>query len=296
MNPEQELRQYMTSRAQHTFAKPFAFTGVGIHSGELATVTVNPAPENTGIVFIKSGIGNNEGIVEAKWNNVVETHLCTVIANKNGHKIHTIEHLMAALYAFGIDNASIVIDGNEVPTMDGSSRDFMIAFESVGKIQQDRQRTEIVILESIEIKRENKIVRLSPSNETKFTFDADFSNKGLPKQKYSVDLTCDSFKKEIMSARTFGFHEEVTQLKKLGFARGGSLQNAILVKDGKVLNEEGLRYKDEFVRHKVLDSVGDTYLAGHRIRGHYYGNRSGHSLNNQLLRLLFSDPSTYCYM
>lgn len=292
---ETSLREYISQRSQHTLKSSATFTGVGIHSGQKTTITVNPCPENAGIFFVKNGAKQGENLVEALWNKVVDTHLCTVISNDFGNKVATIEHLMAALAACQIDNAAITIDGDEVPTMDGSSKEFIETFEEVGYANQNVYRKEIIILDEIQISRNDKWAKIEPYDGAMFNFEIDFEKKNMDKQHYQVELTKDNFIKEISQARTFGFFEEVSQLRKLGFAKGGSLNNAIVVKHGKVLNNEGLRFPDEFVRHKILDAIGDLYLAGCPIRGRFTGNCSGHSLNNQLLRLLFADVSSFCY-
>lgn len=294
---EQELKDYVDSKAQHTLAKSVFFSGVGVHSGLQSKIIVNPSEANTGIRFIKDSVPVVESSLNAIWDNVTDTKLCTVISNQYGHKIHTIEHLMAALSALGIDNACICMCGNdEIPILDGSSKEFFDRFKSAGLEKQYACKKEIVILETIEIRHENKIVGFSPCDRYEFDVEVDFSSKGISKQRFLFELTADNFENELASARTFGFHEDVSSLKKLGLLNGGSLNNAILVKEGKIVNQEGLRYADEFVRHKTLDAVGDMFLAGCRIRGKYFGKCSGHYLNNQLLRLLFSSPSAYMYL
>ena len=290
---EKELRQYLEKSSQHTLKDSVKFTDVGIHSGEPATIIINPAPINSGITFVRSDV---KGLpkIKALWKNVSETRLCTTISN-GSVKVSTIEHLMSALSACQIDNALITIDNEEVPIIDGSAKEFTDSFVSVGIESQPYFRKELIILEEVEIRRGNRWVKLAPNSESKFSFEIDFDNSVIEKQYHKLTLNQEEYAKNIAAARTFGFYEEITQLKKLGFAKGGSLSNAIVVSDDKILNEEGLRFPNEFVRHKLLDAIGDMYLAGCPIRGEYVGNCSGHAMNNQLLRLLFQDPSSFCY-
>jgi UDP-3-O-[3-hydroxymyristoyl] N-acetylglucosamine deacetylase len=280
---------------QHTLRGPAECSGVGVHSGEKVTLRLLPAPENTGIVFIRTDLVNGARMIAARWDNVVDTRLCTVIGNAHGTRIATIEHLMAALHAAGIDNAFIEIDGAEVPVMDGSSDPFVFLIEMAGIVQQDAPRKVIEVLAPIEIVAEGKHARLTPAPESRFSFEIDFGQSPISRQRYDFTLSPDGFKSEIGRARTFGFFEEVEQLRELGFARGGSLDNAIVIKDDQVMNEDGLRYANEFVRHKLLDAVGDLSLAGAVISGHFEGYCSGHALNNQLLRAMFADKSAWRY-
>ncbi len=275
---------------QRTLRGAAECSGIGVHSGEKVHMRLLPAPENTGIVFIRTDLLNGARTIPARWDHVVETRLCTVIGNDHGGKVATIEHLMAALRAYEIDNAIIEIDGAEVPVMDGSSDSFVFLIEMAGIVTQNAPRRAIEIIRPVEISAAGKLARLMPANESRFSLEIDFDRKAIATQSYDFVLSADGFKSELSRARTFGFYEEVDQLQKQGFARGGSLHNAIVIKDDQVLNEEGLRYTDEFVRHKVLDAVGDLALAGAPIMGHFHGHCSGHAINNQLLRALFADP------
>lgn len=282
-----------TRPLQRTLRGTAECSGIGVHSGEKVTIRLLPAPENTGIVFIRTDLLNGARHIPARWDHVIDTTLCTVIGNAHGGKVATIEHLMAALNAFGVDNALIEIDGPEVPVMDGSSSSFVFLIEIAGVVEQKALRREIEILAPVEIKHGSKIARLTPAVESRFSFEIEFNRAPISRQNYEFALSPDSFKSEISRARTFGFFEEVDQMVKAGFARGGSLDNAIVIKDDRVMNEHGLRYTDEFVRHKLLDAVGDLALAGARIRGHFHGYCSGHAMNNQLLRALFADSSAW---
>lgn len=281
----------MKTRTQHTIQKIVQFNGVGIHSGQPVNMTIYPSPPNTGIKFFLKKDGTTEEVL-ASYNNVCETHLCTGIGS-NGKKILTIEHLMAALNAKHIDNAFIELDGNEIPVMDGSSVDFFNDLDNIGTVSQEKHRKELVVLKEVKIDLGDKSAALLPFDGRIFQFFINFKNSFIKEQSFSFDLEQDSFLDSIARARTFGFFEEISLLKNLGFAKGGSLENAVVIKDDKVMNEEGLRFHDEFVRHKILDAIGDLYTAGMPIRGKFIGKCSGHSLNNQLLKLLFSDENNF---
>ena len=278
---------------QRTLRRSVMCEGVGVHSGEKVRLRLLPAPENTGIVFIRTDLKNGARVIPARWDHVVETQLCTVIGNAAGGRVATIEHLMAALAAYGLDNALIEIDGPEVPVMDGSAEAFVALLDDGGFKKQKATRRVIEILTPVEVTHNGKIARLSPSVEARYSFDIDFNRVAVGHQSHAVTLSPDDFRDEISRARTFGFYEEVDQLRKMGFARGGSLENAIVIKDDKILNADGLRYENEFVRHKILDAIGDLALAGLPIRGHFHGVCSGHALNNRLLHALFAQPTAF---
>ncbi|MGE3622483.1 MAG: UDP-3-O-acyl-N-acetylglucosamine deacetylase [Bdellovibrionales bacterium] len=275
---------------QRTLRGTASCSGIGVHSGDKVAMRLVPAPEDTGVVFIRTDLKNGARRIEARWDNVVDTRLCTVIGNKSGARVATIEHLMAALRAYDIDNVYVEIDGAEVPVMDGSSDYFVFLIEMAGIQTQKTPRRVIEVLRPVEIRSGNKLARFTPAQESRFSFDIEFNRKPIKDQSYEFTLSPNGFKSEISRARTFGFFEEVDMLRQQGLARGGSLQNAIVIKDEKILNEDGLRYADEFVRHKLLDAVGDLALAGAPILGHFHGYCSGHALNNQLLHALFADP------
>jgi len=278
---------------QHTLGSVVQCSGVGVHSGDKVTMRFVPAAADTGIVFVRTDLKNGARAIPALWSNVVDTQLCTVIGNSHGGRVATIEHLMAALRAASIDNALIEIDGAEVPVMDGSADPFLFLIEMAGVVEQTAPRREIVILKPVEVAANGKRAVLTPADNQQFRFDIAFNRAPIQNQSFDFTLSHAGFKNQIGRARTFGFFEEVDQLRKLGFARGGSLQNAIVIKDNAILNEDGLRYGDEFVRHKLLDAIGDLALAGAPIRGEFYGNCSGHALNNQLLRALFAAPDSW---
>jgi UDP-3-O-[3-hydroxymyristoyl] N-acetylglucosamine deacetylase len=286
----------VTERAfQQTLAGEIACTGIGVHSGQKVSMRLLPAEANVGIAFIRTDLLNGARRIEARWDNVVDTRMCTVIANQAGSRVATIEHLMAALSAYGIDNATIEIDGAEVPVMDGSSDAFVELIEQIGVAQQKTPRRMIEILAPVEVTQDSKYAKLLPAIEQRFSCEIDFDNSLISRQSYELTLSPLGFKSEIGRARTFGFFEEVDQMRKMGLARGGSLENAVVIKGDQVMNEGGLRYDDEFVRHKLLDAVGDMALAGAPIRGHFNSYCPGHALNNRLLRALFADDAAWRY-
>lgn len=281
------------SRYQKTLRGIAQCSGIGVHSGEKVTLRLLPADPNTGIVFIRTDLKNGARAVPARWDYVVETQLCTVIGNSHGGKVATIEHLMAALRAAEIDNAVIEVDGPEVPVMDGSADSFVFLIEMAGIVEQKSPRREIIILKPVEFSANGKRVSLTPSDETSFSVEISFDKKLIQSQQYDFTLSRAGFKNEVSRARTFGFFEDVEKMLKLGFMRGGSLENAVVIKDEVVMNEDGLRFADEFVRHKMLDAIGDLSLAGAPIRGHFSGYCTGHAMNNKLLHTLFADKDAW---
>lgn len=281
------------AKRQHTLGMPVHCSGVGVHTGAAVNMRLLPSHPNTGIVFVRTDLNNGARIIPARWDRVVDTQLSTVIGNGEGGLVATIEHLMAALRAFDIDNALIEIDGPEVPVMDGSSAVFVQLLNSVELQEQNATRREIVVLKPVEVRGNGKSVRLEPCPVSCFSFDIAFTQELIREQHYDFTMTRNSFIRDISRARTFGFFEEIEHLRKLGFARGGSLDNAIVIKGDTVMNDGGLRYVDEFVRHKLLDAIGDMALAGAPLRGRFHGNCSGHSMNNQLLHALFADPEAW---
>jgi UDP-3-O-[3-hydroxymyristoyl] N-acetylglucosamine deacetylase len=258
-------------------------------------MTLYPAPTDTGIVFRRTDPAGLGMEVQAHVDNVVDARLGTAIGDAEGRTLATIEHLMAALCGVGIDNALIEVAGPEVPVMDGSAAPFVFLIECAGIVQQDAPRRYIEVLKPIDVDGGTKTASLSPDTVFSLDFEIDFDSAAIGNQEMSVQLINGTFKGEISRARTFGFAQEVDQMRKMGLALGGSLDNAVVVGDGIVLNEEGLRYRDEFVRHKILDSIGDLYLAGAPLHARFSGFRSGHALNHDLLRALFADPTAWRY-
>jgi UDP-3-O-[3-hydroxymyristoyl] N-acetylglucosamine deacetylase len=271
---------------QQTLKDKLEFSGVGLHSGKTITMTIRPADAETGIVFHRVDL-NPPVSIEAIAANVVNTRLSTTIG-KEGAAVSTIEHLMAALYGCGIDNAHIDIDGQEVPIMDGSAAPFVTALQQAGTKILSRPRKYLVVKKEVTIVDGDKKITITPSRYFRISFDMRFNHPVVSNQFKSMKFEEDTFATEYASARTFGFLAEVETLKANGLARGGSLENAVVIGDEGILNEEGLRFEDEFVRHKILDSTGDFYLAGYRILGHVKAFKSGHDLNHKAVTELLA--------
>lgn len=282
-----------TSVSQHTLRNSFTVTGVGVHSGAPATLTVRPAPADTGIMFVRTDVQDKNNIIPARWNAVVDTRLCTVLGNKAGVTVSTVEHLLSAFAALGVDNAIVEIDGPEIPIMDGSAAKFVAALDKVGLQRLSEHRRVLIIKKTVSYQEGDKEVFLAPAESQYFGFEIAFDNPVIGRQKFTHQLKEEAYRQEISPARTFGFLHEVEALRKMGLARGGSLDNAIVVDGDKVLNPDGLRFKNEFVRHKILDAIGDIYLIGLQLIGHYHGVKAGHAMNNKILHVLFSQPDAY---
>jgi len=283
----------LSSFHQHTVKTGFSVSGVGVHSGATATLTVKAAPENTGIIFIRTDILDRQNDIPARWDNVTETKLCTVLSNRAGVSVSTVEHVLSAFAALGLDNAVVEIDGPEVPIMDGSADAFVAALDAAGLKRQKAARRAIRIRKPVTCLDGDKEVTLSPANGQVFSFEVEFQNALIGRQEYTHTMTPAAYRQDIARARTFGFLHEVEMLRKIGLARGGSLDNAIVIDGGKVLNPGGLRFRDEFVRHKILDAVGDLYLAGLPIIGHYHGVKAGHAMNSRLVHALMADKTAF---
>lgn len=284
----------LNDHLQHTLRNRISCTGIGLHSGAKVSLTLHPAEPDTGIVFVRGDLDGERAIVPATWRHVVDTTLCTAIANDDGVRVATIEHLMAALHGCGVDNAIIEVGGAEVPIMDGSAAPFVFLVECAGLAPQDQPRRLLRIRRKVEVQNAAGRASLAPAKEFSLGFEIEYDNKLIARQRINV-RPLDIFKTEICRARTYGFEHEVEALRARGLARGGSLDNAVVVSGDTVLNKDGLRYRDEFVRHKALDAMGDLYLAGGRILGHFEGQRAGHGLNNALLRALFADASAWTW-
>lgn len=289
--PQTEITPGAAPVMQTTIATPATVEGVGLHSGNPVRMTLVPAQPDTGIVFVRTDLGGAE--VPARWDRVTDTMLCTRITGDSGVHVGTVEHLMAALAGCRIDNLRVELDGAEVPIMDGSSEAFVAMIDQAGVAELATERRAIKILKTVEVVQDGKLARLEPSARFEVNFEIDFDHAAIGRQERGLTFVNGAFRSQISRARTFGFLHEVEHLQKLGLAKGGSLDNAIVVgKDG-ILNDGGLRFDDEFVRHKILDSVGDLYLAGAPILGRFHGVRAGHALNNSLLHALFSDPDAW---
>lgn len=278
---------------QQTLKSAIHCRGVALHSGARVAMTLHPAASDTGIVFRRSDCAGAE--IRATWQNTVEQALCTKLDDGEGLTIATVEHLMAALAGLEIDNAVIEIDGGEVPVMDGSAAPFVFLLECAGTARQDAPRRAIKILKPITVSESGRSATLTADDGLSMSFAIDFATDAINRQDITIAIDPDSFKSDIARARTFGFLHEADQMRAAGLARGASLENAVVISGHRVLNHEGLRYVDEFVRHKVLDALGDLYLAGAPLVGHFRGVRSGHALNRRLLEALFADPSAWCY-
>lgn len=258
-------------------------------------MTLLPAPPNTGIIFRRTDTDGNGLEVAALVENVVDDRMCTTLGDGEGATIATVEHLMAALCGCGIDNLYVEVEGSELPIMDGSAAPFVFLIECAGIVEQDAPRRVIKILKPVRVEDEDRQVELLPGDGFSIDFEIEFESDAIGRQDMSVDLVNGTFKGELSRARTFGFIEEVDQLRAMGLALGGSLDNAVVVSGNEVLNEDGLRYENEFVRHKILDCVGDLYLAGAPIIGHFKGHRSGHALNHSIVRSLLADQGSWRY-
>lgn len=279
---------------QRTLKHEVHCVGIGLHSGKDTKMTLKPAPANTGIVFIRTDITDKHNRIKALYNNVSSTALCTTVSNHIDVSVATIEHLMAALWGCAIDNCLIEINGPEIPIMDGSSEPFVFLIECAGAVEQKQPRKIIEVLKSVDIEENGCRAAIHPADAFGISFEIDFNNhKVVRNQKSHFDAESLSFKNDLCRARTFGFEHEVDKLREMGLALGGSLDNAIVVGKNKVLNEGGLRYEDEFVRHKILDCIGDVFLAGGYLKGHLEGFKSGHGLNNKLLHKFFEDKDAY---
>jgi len=273
---------------QHTLKSEAVLNGTGLHSGADVRMVLRPAPAHSGIVFVREDVTDRDNVVPARWDYVVDTRMCTMIGNKAGVSVGTIEHLMAALRGCGVDNVIVALDGPEVPVMDGSAAPFVALIDETGLQAQDVPRRVIRILREISVEVDGKVARLSPSDGSHFAGSIAFDHPSIGVQERGVQLLNGNFRHDIAAARTFGFLTEVEMLRKNGLALGGSLENAIVLDHDSVMNPEGLRHEDEFIRHKLLDAIGDLYLAGAVIVGSYESNRPGHALNNALLHALFA--------
>ena len=269
---------------ERTISKPVEVVGIGLHKGIPVKLRLEPLEDNSGIVFYRSDKGIS---IPLKPKNVVDTKMATVIG-KDGVVISTIEHLMSAVYSFGIDNLRIVVDNDEIPILDGSAISFVMMIKEAGIKELDSFKKFIKITKSVEIKDNNKFARITPSNNMKFDFEINFDHPVIGRQFYSFNFSTKNYIEEIAKARTFGFLKEVQYLRSIGLALGGSLENAIVLDDKGILNDN-LRYPDEFVRHKILDAIGDMSLLGHNFIGSYEAFASGHHLNHLLTLKVFEE-------
>lgn len=281
----------MSMICQTTIARPTAISGIGLHTGQRINMTLRPAEAGTGIIFHRSIDGRTVAI-EATSANVVDTRMATVLG-KGDVRISTVEHLLAALAAYGVDNLHIDIDGPEVPIMDGSAAPFASIIEEAGQRHLMKSRKFLAIRRPVTVIDGEKRVSIIPSRFFRITFDIAFQHPCIALQQRSVKVSAEGFRRDLASARTFGFLKDVEMLKAAGLARGGSLENAIVVDDERILNPEGLRYQDEFVRHKILDSIGDLSLIGYPILGHVRAFKAGHDVNHQLVQKILDNPECW---
>lgn len=280
---------------QRTIKNTVSCFGIGVHSGKPASITLYPASENTGIQFIRTDITNAYNRIEAKYNFVSNTQMGTTLTNEAGIEVATIEHLMAALWGCKIDNVLIEIDSRETPIMDGSSEPFIFVLECAGVQEQAQPRRFIEIIKEVEVQDRDSYARITPAASFSVSMEIEFASPLIAKQKYNFNEIEKSFKSDIARARTFGFAHEGEALKKMGLAQGASLDNAVVISGNEILNKDGLRYQNEFVRHKMLDFIGDCYLAGAPIIGHVQTYKPGHCINNKLLKQVFADNANWRY-
>ncbi len=277
---------------QNTLVQSVTFTGVGLHSGAPVTMTVHPAPADHGIWFRRTDLVA-DALVPARWDAVVPSKLCTLIANAAGVTVSTIEHIMAALAGSAVHNALIDIDGPEVPILDGSAAPFVAGLLQAGLAPQDAPVRAIKVLKPVEVREGEAVARLVPSEMLEIDFRIEFTDAAIGRQEKVLNMANGAFVRELSDSRTFCRNAEVVAMRERGLALGGTLDNAVVFEGDKVLSPGGLRHADEPVRHKMLDALGDLALAGGPILGRYTGIRAGHALTNRLLRALFADPSAW---
>lgn len=279
--PKENLR---VDYRQRTVREEVTCEGIGLHSGVKVSLTIKPAPVDSGIKFVRTDLPNKP-VIKTCLENIIPSTLSTTVAN-NGYKVSTIEHIMAAFFGLGIDNARVELNGPEVPIMDGSAAPFVFLLKSVGIKEQKTPKQFVLIKKPLTIQDGNRSVNILPSKEIKISYVIEFSHPLIRNQKYELSFSGKDFVNEISRARTFGFLKDYNILRENGLALGGSLDNAIVIDEFRIINEDGLRYKDEFVRHKLLDFIGDLAILGHPIIGHFVVNKSGHFLNQNMLKEL----------
>jgi UDP-3-O-[3-hydroxymyristoyl] N-acetylglucosamine deacetylase len=274
---------------QRTIKKSVEIVGIGLHKGVPVKMTLEPLDADMGIIFYR----NDEAVtIELSPQNVIDTKMATVIG-KDDVIISTIEHLLSAIYAYGIDNLRIVLDNDEIPILDGSSSGYCMLIDEVGIKELDATKKAIKVKKEVSVEMDGKYVKLKPSNHIIYDFSIDFDHPAIGEQDFKFDYSIADYKENISRARTFGFLHEVQYLRSIGLAQGGSLDNAIVLDDQKILNPDGLRYDDEFVRHKILDAIGDMCLLGHTMIGEYNAHAGSHHLNHLLTKKLLENPENY---
>lgn len=280
---------------QRTIKKPVELVGIGLHKGVSVKMILEPLGENCGIVFYRSDLGVS---IPLCADNVIDTTLATVLGvlDENGKpkaKVSTIEHLLSAIYAYGIDNIRVILDNEEVPIMDGSAIGYCMLLEEAGIALQDAPKKAMVIKKAIEVQDGEKFVRIAPNDEMIFDFTINFDHNSIKTQSYKFHYSTQKYKDEIARARTFGFLQEVNYLRSIGLAKGGNLSNCIVLDESGILNKEGLRYKEEFVRHKILDAIGDMSVLGMPLVGTYVSFAGSHKLNHFLTKKILADAKAY---
>lgn len=282
----------MIKSNQKTLKEKIEIQGIGLHNGIKVNLVIKPSDQNTGIIFKRVDVKQNN-IIEADFKNVIEPVLCTKLENENGISVSTVEHLMAAFYGEGIDNALVEVDAPEIPIMDGSAVEFVDAIRSVGFEDQKAPRKFIQVLKKVEVKEGKKFISIEPLNQDLIIdFEIIFSNPLIRTRRKEFKFSIDDLS-AIYNSRTFCLYEDIDNIKRMGLAKGGSLDNAIVVQGDKILNDEGLRNRHEFVYHKILDCLGDIMLSGNRIFGHIKTSQGGHALTNKLLKKFFSDKTNW---
>jgi UDP-3-O-[3-hydroxymyristoyl] N-acetylglucosamine deacetylase len=278
---------------QKTLAQSVSCTGVGVHSGAHTCLTLKPAKANSGYVFIRTDITDKNNRIEGLWHNVADTTLCTVLANTDGVTVGTVEHVLSALAAAGVDNAVIEVNGPEMPIMDGSAAAFLDMIDDAGVKTLAQAKRYLRLKKTVTYTEDDKTVTLSPASTTLWDMVISFDTSLIGRQVYRFDGNLNTYRQNIADSRTFGFLHEVEMMKNMGLARGGSLDNAVVIDKDTVLNPDGLRHSDEFVRHKLLDAIGDIALGGAPLLAHYQGYKAGHALNNKVLRAVFADKTAF---
>ncbi len=280
---------------QQTIARTASLSGVGVHSGKPATLTVRPAGEGAGVVFRRADVSDRDADIPALATKVTTTELGTNMSNDDGVSVATVEHFLAACSGLGIDNIIAELDGPKLPILDGSSRPFVEMLEQAGVTEQGAARRVLKILKPVEVRHGAKLARLSPGEGFEMRVTIDFPTKAIGRQQIRFAMTPGAFARDVAWARTFGFLHQAEQLYAMGKGLGASMDNTVVIEGDAVMNPGGLQADDEFVRHKLLDVIGDLFLAGGQIEGLYEGEQPGHALNNQLLRAVFADATSFAW-
>ncbi|MFP3943804.1 MAG: UDP-3-O-acyl-N-acetylglucosamine deacetylase [Alphaproteobacteria bacterium] len=283
----------MADIRQTTLARAVHCSGTGLHSGAPVNMTLRPAPAGSGVTFLRTDLEGEAARIPVSPDAVSDTMLGTTISNGRGGRVLTIEHLMSAFAGLGVDNVEVALDGEEIPILDGSAAGFVVLVESAGLKRLNKPRRYVRIKRRVVVEDGEKRAVLSPSDACEFEFEIDFPTPVIGRQRYGLKITPAAFKSRVARARTFGFLKDVDALRAMGLAQGGSLDNAIVIDGGRIVNPGGLRFHDEFVRHKLLDALGDLYVLGMPVIGRYSGVRSGHALNNALARALMARKGAF---